>query len=369
MRFRDENGLLPSLCSICCLAFLAGCQTAPTCFEDGGVTICNGLPRPSGTGAGTILTFTSAEEAPVARASGTTEELNNVAFGGEASDAGLFVAVGAAGVILTSPDAVNWTSQDSPTPVSLYGVAYGNNEFVAVGGNDVAGVGVILTGTPDGTNWTQQPVSGTLTESLTGVLYASGQFVAVGNNQVMSSTDGINWNALPTEPSGITSPTVDLFNTAYGNNLFVTVGTYNTSTSTQEIAYLGFIATSPDATNWSILPYTSNYLSGITYGAGQFVTVGREGSILTSSDGSTWAAQSAPQLGAKETPYLISVIYAGGQFVAAGNDVGINPSTGFLLTSPDGVKWNLLPTSGANLYGLAYGVVDGVGTYVAVGGE
>ena len=89
---------------------------------------------------------------------------------------------------------------------------------------------MILTGTPDGTAWTQQPVSGTLTESLTGVIYANEQFVAVGNNQVMSSTDGINWNALPTEPAGITGPTVDLFNTTYGNNLFVTVGTYNTST-------------------------------------------------------------------------------------------------------------------------------------------
>lgn len=368
MRFGDEKGLA-SLCSACCLALLAGCQNAPDCTEDGVVAICNGLPRPSGSGAGTILAFTSDEEAPVAQVSGTTEELNNVTFGGGGSDAGLFVVVGAAGAILTSPDAIHWTGRKSPTPVSLYGVAYGNNEFVAVGGNDVAAVGVILTGTPDGTTWTQQPVSGSLTESLTGVIYAGGQFVAVGNNQVMTSPDSITWNALPTEPSGITGPTVDLFNTAYGNDLFVTVGTYDASTSTQEIAYLGFIATSPDASHWTVLPYTSNYLSGITYGAGQFVTVGREGSILTSSDGSTWATQSASPLDMKETPYLISVLYAGSQFVAAGNYVGTNPSTGFLLTSPDAVEWNLLPTNGANLYGLAYGVVDGVGTYVAVGGE
>jgi hypothetical protein len=368
MRFQNQNGF-PWLCSLCCLAFLAGCQTAPDCTQDGGVTICDGLPRPSGTGAGTILTFTSIEGTPVAQVSGTTEELNNITFGGDAADGGLFVAVGSAGVIVTSPDAVHWTSQESQTPASLYGVAYGNNEFVAVGGNTVAAIGVILTGTPDGTTWTPQPVSGTLTQSLTGVVYADGQFVAVGNNQVLSSPDGIDWNALPAAPSGITGPTVDLYNTAYGNNLFVTVGTYNTSTSNQEIADLGFIATSPDASHWAILPSTPNYLSGVTYGAGQFVTVGREGSILTSSDGTTWTTQSAPGLNLKETPYLISVIYAGGQFVAAGNDVGINPSTGFLLTSPDAVHWTLLPGSDANLYGLAYGVVGGVGTYVAVGGQ
>ena len=128
------------------------------------------------------------------------------------------------------------------------------------------------------------------------------------------------------------------------------------------------------------LPYTSNYLSGITYGGlnsatdggtdggGQFVAVGREGSILTSADGTTWIPQSVPQLNASETPYLISVIYAGNQYVAAGNYVGINPSTGFLLTSQDGNAWTMQST-GSNLYGVAYGVVAGVGTFVAVGGQ
>jgi hypothetical protein len=66
---------------------------------------------------------------------------------------------------------------------------------------------------------------------------------------------------------------------------------------------------------------------------------------------------------------LISVLYAERQFVATGNYVGINPSTGFLVTSPDGVTWTVLPTTGANLYGIAYGLVAGVGTYVAVGGQ
>jgi hypothetical protein len=126
----------------------------------------------------------------------------------------------------------------------------------------------------------------------------------------MASTDGTNWSSLSSAPSGITGPTVALYNVVYGNNLFVAVGTYNESTSTQEIAYDGLIATSPDALNWSILPYTSNYLSGITYGGGQFVAVGREGSILTSTDGTTWAPQSVPQLDASETPYLITVLYA-----------------------------------------------------------
>jgi hypothetical protein len=330
---------------------------------------CAGAPpaRPSGTGAGTILTWTSGS-VPTLQNSGVSIELNNVTFGGDGSGGGLFVAVGEAGTIVTSPDGMTWARQLSNTPLSLYGVTYGNNQFIAVGGNALAGGGVILQGTPDGTAWTVEDASGSLDTNLTGVTYANGQFVAVGNNQAMASTDGTNWSSLSSAPSGITGPTVALYNVVYGNNLFVAVGTYNESTSTQEIAYDGLIATSPDALNWSILPYTSNYLSGITYGGGQFVAVGREGSILTSTDGTTWAPQSVPQLDASESPYLITVLYAENQYVATGNYVGIIPTTGFLVTSPDGKTWTVQPV-GPNLYGIAYGTVAGVGTYVAVGGE
>ncbi|MGA2450312.1 MAG: cell wall-binding protein [Polyangiaceae bacterium] len=325
------------------------------------------VQRPCGTGSGTVLTWTSGTP-PVSQNSGVTVELNNVTFGGNVGGNGLFVAVGEAGTIITSPDGVTWTIQISNTPLSLYGVTYADNEFIVVGGNSLAGAGVVLSGTPDGVTWTVEDVSGTLSTNLTGVTYGSSRFVAVGNDQVITSPDGVNWNSLTTEPSGITSPTVNLYNTAYGNNLFVAVGTYSESTPTQEIVYDGLIASSPDAVNWSILPYESNYLSGITYGGGQFVAVGREGAILTSTDGTTWAAQSVPQLNAAATPYLITLLYAENQFVAVGNYVGICPSTGLLVTSPDGETWAVQPV-GPNVYGVAYGTVAGVGTFVAVGGE
>jgi len=349
-----------------CLMALAGCGDS------------GNVPKLGGSSAGTILTSTNGFTNWSTHVKNTTAELNNVTFGNN-----LFVAVGSAGAIFTSSDGGNtWTSRNSGTLLSLYGVtcgtgADGNPLFVAVGGNDVATFGVIVT-SPDGITWTVLPDSSDLSVSLTGVTYANNQFVAVGNNAIMTSATGAasSWNLLPTQPQGITGPTVDLYNVAYGNNLFVTVGTYNTSTSSQEITYNGLIGTSPDGSSWTVLPYTPNYLSGVTYGGGQFVAVGREGSILTSPDGTTWTSQTAaPIAGSSLTPYLISIAYSGSQYFVTGNYVGTNPSTGFILASSDGgITWTM-PTqlTKGNLYGICYGNYSSgngkVSTCVAVGGQ
>ena len=74
-----------------------------------------------------------------------------------------FVAVGQSGTILTSTDGETWESQTSGTSNYLYGVAYGNSTFVAVGLS-----GTILTST-NGTSWTTR-TSGT-TNALYGVTF------------------------------------------------------------------------------------------------------------------------------------------------------------------------------------------------------
>ena len=58
---------------------------------------------------------------------------------------------------------------------------------------------------------------------------------------------------------------------------------------------------------------TTNALSGITYGNSTFVTVGRNGNILTSTDGSTWTARTS---GTLET--LKGVVYGNSSFVYLG---------------------------------------------------
>ena len=62
------------------------------------------------------------------RTLGANYSLYGVAYGNST-----FVAVGNEGKILTSPDGVTWTTRTSGTDNYLKGVAYGNSTFVAVG--------------------------------------------------------------------------------------------------------------------------------------------------------------------------------------------------------------------------------------------
>jgi photosystem II stability/assembly factor-like uncharacterized protein len=76
---------------------------------------------------------------------------------------------------------------------------------------------------------------------------------------------------------------------------------------------------------------TTNDLNGVTYGNSTYVSVGDNGTILTSSDGTTWTKVTATYTsdnGSTETPSFNDVTYGNGTFVA------VNPN-GIILTSTD----------------------------------
>ena len=139
---------------------------------------------------------------------------------------GLYVIVGDSGSILTSSDGgITWTAQYAPDTVflpigngmNLYDVAYANGLLVAVGWDNSTSSGVILT-SPDGINWTQVTPNPTA-EPLHGVTHGPCGWVAVGaNGTVLISPNGTSWTA---ETS---STTAALRRVAYGNNRYVAVG-------------------------------------------------------------------------------------------------------------------------------------------------
>jgi len=143
---------------------------------------------------GGIFTSTSSVSTMIItkRTSGTTQDLNDIAFRGY-----LNVVVGNGGTILTSSNAgVTWTSQTSGTSENLLGVAYNGtlDIFIAVGAN-----GTILTGNTTGTTWTSR-TSGT-SKNLNGVFFANGNIpVAVGDTgTILVSTAaslGATWTSI-----------------------------------------------------------------------------------------------------------------------------------------------------------------------------
>ncbi|GAB3945108.1 hypothetical protein GCM10028805_13660 [Spirosoma harenae] len=231
--------------------------------------------------------------------SGAGEGFNDVAFGN-----GQFVAVGGEGIIQTSTDGNVWTLRHSTSGASLYGVAYGGGQYVAVGsGLDVGGS---FLRSSDGITWIKSAAGANTFYH--GITYTNGQFVAVGfNGAIGTSTDGSIWTPR-------TSGTTNMLNSvAYGNGIYVAVGTG------------GKTLRSTDASVWTtVATFTGNDLNRVLFANSQFVTVGKNGSIFTSPDGVTWTARSFNSNGVT----LNGIGHGNGLFVAVGEEATI-------VTSPD----------------------------------
>jgi len=84
----------------------------------------------------------------------------------------------------------------------------------------------------------------------------------------------------------------------------------------------------------------------ITYGNGLFVTVGSSGTILTSSDGTTWTERTS--VSSQNTVNLYRVTYGNNTFVTVGY-------SGTILTSTDGTSWTSRTSGTSNtLVGVTY---------------
>jgi hypothetical protein len=281
-----------------------------------------------------------------------------------------FVAVGgfvnvnlSFGIVLTSPDGISW--KGTRVRPGLFGVAFGNNRYVAVGGTQVSlppytyysevlessdlaswhvsgeSVGIFLADVAYG-NGVFVAVSedgvGTLTSngwkpassriSLKSVAFGKGLFVATGGDgfgeaSIRSSADGMLWT---NQVSGTMAP---LRRVVFANDSFLAVGDGAT------------ILGSPDGLKWTVLQshFSGACCSSLSYGNGIFVALGLR-TVLTSTNGLSWKQNTA---GAS---LLIprQVAYGAGKFVAVGSiDCPVQAG---LITSSDGILWHqpVLPT-------------------------
>jgi len=336
---------------------LTGCDTG-----GGGSSTGGG----GGGGGSSDMTWTAVTTSTF----GSTDVIYGIAYGNNT-----FVAVGDKGKIAYSTDGgQNWTpvtagtgtgkSQfNSDSTGTIYSIAYGNNTFVAGGAS-----GKMAYSTDNGKNWTAVTTSqfGT-TEYINAIAWGNDKFVAGGgvagyNGKMAYSSDGTSWTTVT--DSKFSNTNYGKINAiAYGNNKFVAAGSEG-RTTTNDLARK--IAYSTNGTTWTAATASSSdsnkTINAIAYGGNnKFVVGGQNNDTGYSSDGgNTWTY--------KETyPFfpVNGIVWDSSKFVAVG-------ANGNMATSPDGITWTTISAgtgSGksqfdTHIHAIAY---DGNGTFVAVG--
>ncbi len=134
--------------------------------------------------------------------------------------AGTWLAVGAGGTMVQSPDGITWSVVASGTSEDLRGIAYGTSAATAAGVFvEVTAAGTAL-GSANGTTWTPQALT---SGPLNAVTFAT-QFVAVGaGGRIFYSTDGSTWTAAAPATAN------DLYAVARGTLAYIAVGAAGTN--------------------------------------------------------------------------------------------------------------------------------------------
>jgi len=191
-----------------------------------------------------------------------------------------------------------------------------------------------VTSSIDGINWTVKRSE--ITKNLSSFGYANGLFFAFYNSQVSVYKNG-TWNGytVPNNSYGWVGVT-------YGNGIFVAVSPSSP-----------YVMTSPDGITWTAQTAPSGNWNPVAYGNGLFVAVatGSSPSVMTSPDGITWTTRTAPSGSWK------AVTYANGLFVAVAAYSSPN-----VMTSPDGINWTTRTAPSGKWWSVTYGN----GLFVAV---
>ena len=95
-----------------------------------------------------------------------------------------FIAVGESGTVIISDNGTVWNTRNSNTSAHLNSIAFGNDKFVGVGSNTV------IVSTDNGTTFLQTATSYDFND----ISFGNGIFVAVGDDEnIHTSTDGDDW--------------------------------------------------------------------------------------------------------------------------------------------------------------------------------
>jgi len=239
-------------------------------------------------------------------------------------------------------------------PTSL--VAYRGNGSAEIGFTAGANGGAAITNykysTNNGSSWNAfSPAVRTPSVTIGGL--TNGTTYSVKLRAVNSVGDGAVSDAVSVTPAdvnainwtGRTAPESNQWESvAFGNGLFVAVGWNGTHA----------VMTSSDGVTWTARSAPSSEWRGVTYGNGLFVAVADDGTarVMTSPDGITWTARTPAAV-----DQWVAVTYGNGLFVAVAS------SSNNVMTSSDGITWTARTGTAVNYW---HAVTYGNGVFVAV---
>ncbi|KZE43352.1 hypothetical protein AV540_25165, partial [Brevibacillus parabrevis] len=188
-----------------------------------------------------------------------------VTFSEIASDGSKVVVVSSnSSTVLVSTDGQTWTQRTVAGITGFNSVTYGEGQYIAVG--KATGGAFVIYSSGDGETW-QKVNTASPTKQLYGVAYGNGVFVAVGlTGYLYVSDDGVNWT-VKTPPAGLGA--ISYATVTFGEGHFFAGGTSQT------------IISSPDGSTWSAENTGgSKSVSAVKVGNGKVLAAGGSGLLL-----------------------------------------------------------------------------------------
>lgn len=246
---------------------------------------------------------------------------------------GRFVIAGAAVKGVSVNRGNSWSKTNDV--YAWYGSAYDvTNSLYILFGTDFLGTNGYTAYSSDASSWTYTDTS---TVKFRDGIYGNGIVVAVGDGYTATANDGYSWSNTATTGKNWSGACYN------GNDdlpQYVIIGQTNAGYSS-------------DGSSWSFATgISSNNLNDVAYGNGLYVGVGSGGSVVYSSNGSSWTEISTG------TQDWNGVAFTDPYFVA----VGLAGKTAY---SSDGINWTELDTGVHNWYDVVFGETR----YIAVGSD
>ena len=225
---------------------------------------------------------------------------------------GTWIAVGRALVATSTDDGANWQKRTDVSSGFLEAVGYGNGKWV-IGSYE----GEIYS-SPDGASWTQRRAATNIPEVIVGATYGGGYWTLPAREGVFASQDGVTWEKRPAGRKGNTLTQIS--SVFYTNGHWIAMGS-------------NFYLSTEDPMNWpdDQARFGQESVHAMCQGPdGRFVWVGEAGSIHTGFGFGGWTTKDTGV-----THDLFALENAQGHMVAVGD-------MGTIVSSSDTTTWTTL---------------------------